>query len=115
MRDLHEESREKLQHIERAIQAINQYTADENSNTFSTKSMLHDAVLLQFVIIGEAIVNVESELLNKYKYPWYKVKSFRNMIAHEYFNIKLSAVWLIIKTDLPALNQVIKQMLKNEF
>lgn len=37
-----------------------------------------------------------------------KVKSFRNMIAHEYFNIKLSAVWLIIKTDLPALNEVIK-------
>lgn len=115
MKDFHEESRERLQHIEKAIETIKQYVDGKNSKVFCNSAMLHDAVLLQFVIIGEAIVNVEAELLNKYKYPWYKVKSFRNMIAHEYFNIKLSAVWLIIKTDLPALNEIIKQMLKNEF
>ena len=115
MKDFHEESRERLRHIEKAIKAIKQYIEGENSKTFCNTPMLHDAVLLQFVIIGEAIVNVESQLLVKYKYPWYKVKSFRNMIAHQYFDIKLSAVWLIIKTDLPALNEVIKQMLKNEF
>lgn len=115
MRDLREESLERLQRIEKAIAAIGQYTTGENSDTFSNTPMLHDAVLLQFVIIGEAIVNVESELLNKYDYPWYKVKSFRNMIAHQYFDIKLSAVWLIIKADLPMLKEVIKEMLKNEF
>ena len=62
--------------------------------------MLHDAVMMQFIIIGEAIVNVETGILAKYDYPWYKVKSFRNMIAHAYFNIKLPAVWQIIENDL---------------
>ncbi len=115
MKDFHEESRQRLLQIEKAIIAIMEYVEGKNSKTFCNTPMLHDAVLLQFVIIGEAIVNVESQLLVKYKYPWYKVKSFRNMIAHQYFDVKLSAVWLIIKTDLPALNEVIKQILKNEF
>ena len=53
--------------------------------------------------------------LDKYIYPWYKVKSFRNMIAHEYFNIKLPAVWHIIEKDLQELKGVIQTILNNEF
>ncbi len=115
MKDPHEESLQRLLLIERAIAAIEQYVEGESSSTFNNNSMLHDAVLMQFVVIGESIVNVENELLDKYNYPWYKVKSFRNMIAHEYFNIKLPAVWKIIETDLAELNELIKRMLKTEF
>ena len=77
--------------------------------------MLHDAVMLQFIIIGEAIMHVETEKLDKYTYPWYKVQSFRNMLAHEYFNIKLPAVWQVIEKDLPELKSVVQTILKNEF
>lgn len=115
MKDLREESLQRLHHIETAIEAIEQYIQGQTKHSFCSTPMLHDAVLLQFLIIGEAIVNVENELLDTYSYPWYKVKSFRNMIAHQYFDIKLSAVWLIIKNDLPAIRGVIKQMLKNQF
>jgi uncharacterized protein with HEPN domain len=115
MKDPHEESWQRLMHIEKAIASIEQYVKGENSGTFCNTPLLHDAVLLQFVIIGEAILHVEDELLNKYNYPWYKVRSFRNMIAHEYFNIKLPAVWKIIEVDLTALNAMIQLMLKNEF
>ncbi|MEO7210743.1 MAG: HepT-like ribonuclease domain-containing protein [Chitinophagaceae bacterium] len=115
MKDPHEESRERLLQIERSIAAIKQYVKGKTQNIFCTTAILHDAVLLQFVIIGEAIVHVENDLLNKYDYPWYKVKSFRNMIAHEYFNIKLPAVWKIIEMELTPLEVLIKQILKNEF
>lgn len=115
MKDPHEESWQRLKHIEKAIATIEQYVQGESSDTFCNTPLLHDAVLLQFVIIGEAIVQVENELLNKYDYPWYKVRSFRNMIAHEYFNIKLPAVWNIMETDLAVLNELIRRMLKNEF
>jgi uncharacterized protein with HEPN domain len=37
------------------------------------------------------------------------------MIAHEYFNIKLIAVWAIIQNDLPELNKVVEQIIANEF
>ena len=115
MKDPTHENWERLKHIEKAIISIEEYVDGENSESFSNTPLLHDAVLLQFVIMGEAIVHVEKELLNKYDYPWYKVRSFRNMIAHEYFNIKLPSVWLIIETDLPELKKTIIAIIEHEF
>ena len=37
------------------------------------------------------------------------------MIAHEYFHIKLIAVWKIVKQDMPRLKLVVEEMLRNEF
>lgn len=76
---------------------------------------MNNAVLFQFTVIGEAIVHVANEKLNKYDYPWFRVRAFRNMIAHEYFNIKLIAVWKIIKQDMPQLKLIVEQILQNEF
>ena len=115
MKDSHIESLKRLQHIEQAITDIEKYVVDENINSFCEKGILHDAVMHKFIVIGEAINHVENDKLVKYDYPWYKVRSFRNMIAHEYFNIKLVAVWQIIIADLPKLKEVIQTMLKNEF
>ena len=70
---------------------------------------------MQFIIIGEAITRVDSDILERYDYPWYKVRSFRNLIAHEYFNIKLSAVWYLIQTDLSALKHMVGKIIKSEF
>ncbi len=115
MKDPHKESQERLQHIEKSIAEIENYVNGESNNSFCNKNILHDAVLLQFIFIGEAIIHVENIILDKHDYPWYKVRSFRNMIAREYFNIKLSAVWQIIINDLPKLKTVIKTILKKEF
>jgi uncharacterized protein with HEPN domain len=115
MKDSHVESKQRLLHMEQAIAAIEKFTTGESQQTFCTNEMLHYAVMMQFIIIGEAVVHVENEKLDKYDYAWYKVKSFRNMIAHEYFNIKLPAVWQIIENDLPQLKEAVQAMLKNEF
>jgi uncharacterized protein with HEPN domain len=37
------------------------------------------------------------------------------MIAHEYFNIKMGAVWEIIQKDLPNLKSMISIILETEF
>jgi uncharacterized protein with HEPN domain len=115
MKDSHAESKQRLLHIEQAIADIEKFVTGETLETFCGNDMLHDAVMMQFIIIGEAIMHVENEKLEKYVYPWYKVKAFRNIIAHEYFNIKLPAVWQIIENDLQQLKTVIQAMLKNEF
>lgn len=115
MRDYHLDSQKRLQHISNAIDAIFKYVSGESPVTFAKSDLIHDAVLFQFSIIGEAVNFVETELLEKYNYPWYKVRSFRNLISHEYFNIKMEAVWQIIEKDLPELKTVIQSILKNEF
>lgn len=115
MRDQHEENFQRLNQIGQAINMISEYTKGESAQTFSSTPMLQDAVLMQFVIIGEAVTHIDYDLLEKHNYPWYKVKAFRNLIAHEYFNIKMEAVWTIIENELPALKQVIKNMIDLEF
>jgi uncharacterized protein with HEPN domain len=115
MKDRHIESRKRLEHIEKSISEIEKYVEATDVKIFCENDMLNNAVLLKFIIIGEAIIHVEKEKLDKYDYPWYKVRSFRNMIAHEYFNVKLTAVWEIIKKDLPQLKSVIKTILSKEF
>lgn len=101
--------------MQKAITDIEKFVKGESLQTFCENDMLHDAVMLQFIIIGEAIAHVENEKLDKYDYPWYKIRSFRNMIAHEYFNIKLPAVWQIIRQELPALKSVLQKILIQEF
>jgi uncharacterized protein with HEPN domain len=115
MRDIHLDSRNRLQHISEAIELINKYVSNETLDTFCANDLIHNAVLFQFSIIGEAINFVASDLLDQYDYPWYKVRSFRNLIAHEYFNIKMEAVWQIIQTDLIKLQIIIQSILVKEF
>jgi uncharacterized protein with HEPN domain len=115
MKDPHAESQKRLQHILEAIQTIEGYVSEADANRFVIDTMLHDAVLFQFTVIGEAIMHIENDILGRYLYPWYKVRSFRNLIAHEYFNIKLIAVWVIIESDLPLLKKTILKILEIEF
>jgi len=115
MRDIHLDSLNRLQHISKAIELINKYVSTETLDTFCSNDLIHNAVLFQFSIIGEAINFVSSNLLEQYDYPWYKVISFRNLIAHEYFNIKMEAVWQIIQVDLIKLQIIIHSILEKEF
>lgn len=115
MKDSKLESLKRLQDIEKAIITIQNYVASETKESFCENTLLHDAVLFQFTVIGRAIIHVDKDILEKYDYPWYKVRSFRNLVAHEYFSIKLIAVWQIIGADLIMLNDIVDTIIKNEF
>ncbi|MFN3997370.1 DUF86 domain-containing protein [Algoriphagus sp.] len=115
MKDRHLDSQKRLEQILIAIAEIEEYIKDQDRITFCNNGLVQDAVLMQFIVIGESINYVESDKLLKYDYPWYKVMSFRNMIAHEYFNIKMIAVWETIQKELPKLKSTIKIILETEF
>ena len=115
MKDSRKESFERLTHIQKAVNEIETFTRKASKNDFLDNHLLTSAVLFQFSVIGEAVIYINSELLDKYEYPWYKVRAFRNLISHEYSNIKMEAVWDIIVNDLSKLKQVIETILKKEF
>ncbi len=62
--------------------------------------------------IGEAVVHIGKDFLDKYEYPWYQVRAFRNLISHEYFQIQLRLVWVVIVKDLPELKKTIERILE---
>ena len=115
MKDKRQDSKTRLEHILKSLNEIERFTRKCSKKKFISDDLLNSAVLFQFSVIGEAIIHVEPHLLNKYDYPWYKIRAFRNFIAHEYFNIKMSSVWNIVVKDLPELKGLIFIILKKEF
>lgn len=115
MKDRRKENQERLLHMQKAVDEIETFTNNVDREEFLNNPILSSAVLFQFSVIGEAVIHIEASLLEKYEYPWYRVRAFRNLISHEYFNIKLEAVWEIVVNDLPELRETISAILVNEF
>jgi len=114
MRNPVDRNAERLRHIADAINQIHEFAHEISEFEFTRNALINNAILYQFTIIGEAIVHVDDKILAKFDYPWYKVRAFRNLIAHEYFGIQLSAVWAVVQKDLPGLKAIIDTILENE-
>ena len=114
MRDSSITNKERLQHILEAISKINGFIDGECKESFLNNVILQNAILFQFAIIGEAVVHIDRDLLDKYPYPWHNVRAFRNFILHEYHAIEIWIVWETAKNNLPELKQIIETILDKE-
>lgn len=100
-----------LERIIEAIQVIETYVAGQTFATFSQEPKTLDAVLMQFMIIGEAANNISEALkLEHHDLPWHQIIGLRNEVAHGYFNIKPEIIWQTIQEDLPQLKKVLKKI-----
>lgn len=98
-----------------AIDRIERYTRNISLVEFLNDSKCNEAVLFQLSVIGEAIANVDPRILEKHSYPWHMVRAQRNVIAHEYFGIRIDMIWNVIQNDLPDLKAMINTILSEEF
>lgn len=94
-----------LQNILDSINKISSYTRlFQNADELYDDNKSFDAVLMNFVIIGEMVVKLSDEFKqNNLQVDWSNIKGFRNIIAHQYFGIDAEEVWGIIHNELPIL------------
>ena len=80
---------------------IYEYVAEHSFESFSADFKTIDAVARNLEIIGEAVKNIPKEILVlRPEIVWSDVARFRDVIAHQYFRIKLTVVWDVINTEL---------------
>jgi uncharacterized protein with HEPN domain len=115
MKNPEERNKERLLHIVGAIEKIELYTGNLSIDEFLNDSMCNEAVLFQLSVIGEAIAHVENKILIKHPYPWHTVRAQRNVIAHEYFGIRMDMIWNVVHNNLSELKTLIAKILKEEF
>ena len=91
--------------IQQTIKKITEYTAKfSNAVEFEKDGKTFDAVMMNFVVLGETISKLSNNFKNKNNHiNWSEIKAFRNIIAHNYFGIDEYEVWQIIKQHLPKL------------
>lgn len=108
-------SKERLKHILDCIGNIESFVEGYSSDQFQDDLKVYYACLYQFAVIGEAIANLDQQILDRYDYPWYQVKSFRNFIMHEYHAVDAGVVWDTIQLVLPEFWEQIQEILAKEF
>ncbi len=96
-----------------AIRKIEAFTKRvKDADQFYENEIVFDATLMNFVVIGEVVQKVSASTQNQYsKIPWPQVKSFRNMIAHNYFGVDAEEVWQIIQHHIPDLKESLQGIL----
>lgn len=79
---------------------IYEYTVEHSFESFSEDDKTIDAVARNLEIIGEAVKNIPTDILSlRPEINWSDVAGFRNVIAHQYFRVKLTVVWDIINMN----------------
>jgi uncharacterized protein with HEPN domain len=106
----------RIQDILDAIAKIRRFTDGLTIAEFeAADDMLTQAVLYNFIIIGEAIRNVPDTFQERYpEIPWRRIANTRNVVAHEYFQIKMAILWNTIQNDLPVLSLQLQDLLDRE-
>ena len=85
-----------LLHIASSFEKILLYVKDMTENEFSTNSLVQDAVVRNYEIIGEAAKNVSEEFRVQHpEIDWRGMAGFRDVLIHQYFGIDLINVWNI--------------------
>jgi len=100
-----------LAHILECIERIESYVAS-GKDVFFTQSLVQDAVIRNFEIIGEAAKRIpEAYRIANPKIPWSDLAAFRDVLIHQYEGISLPRVWQVIERELPSLKIAIASLL----
>jgi uncharacterized protein with HEPN domain len=110
---LFEEDRINLEAIADSIRKIENFIVGiQDGDQFHQDEKTFDSVLMNFVVIGESVDRLSDAFRNTNPHvPWNKIKSFRNLVAHNYFGIDPEEVWQLIHTHLPTLKEDVKTIL----
>ncbi|HLG03271.1 MAG TPA: DUF86 domain-containing protein [Bacteroidia bacterium] len=93
-----------LDHILKAIAAIETYTFDVSEDYFLNNRMIQDAVVRQFEIIGEATKRLTAEFRTKHdNVSWADMAGMRDKLIHDYIDVDIWIVWKAVKEDIPEL------------
>lgn len=77
-----------------AIKRILQYAEGMNFESFACDQKTIDAVIRNFIVIGEAARNLPVEVTERHPgLPWRLMADMRNFAVHEYWGVELSTIW----------------------
>jgi uncharacterized protein with HEPN domain len=91
----------RLEDIIQSIRKIQEYTKDLDYDAFTNDAKTKDAVLSNFMIIGDAVKYIPDKVIDDHpEIAWHEMRGIRNIIAHGYFQVDDKIIWDAIQTDL---------------
>jgi uncharacterized protein with HEPN domain len=101
-----------LAHILDAIQRIESFTAPGHEQ-FASQTIIQDAVIRNLEVIGEVVKSLSEEMRSHHPdVPWKQIAGMRDVLIHNYFGVKLEAIWRVVVDHLPQLKAKVVQLLE---
>ena len=87
-----------------SAELVQQYTTDCSKDEFINNVQLQDAVIRRLLVIAEAARRVsENTRQNLFNVSWKEINGMRNRLVHEYDDIDLDIVWVVVQQEIPIL------------
>ncbi len=104
-----------LYDIREAIEKIETFTKGLTFEGFAEDTKTVDAVIRNLEIMGEASKHIPKRVKDKHPgIDWKAMSGMRNILAHEYFGVRMGIIWKTIKERLPELRHKIEEILGDD-
>ena len=98
--------KERLEHIATAADNIARYTKGKTYDDLLADDMMCYAVVYNILSIGEAAYHLTNAFRREFpETQWEQIMRMRNILAHDYYKLKLQTVWEVVQHDLPPLRE----------
>lgn len=102
----------RLHHILEAIERIELFIEGYTEETLDNDVRTKHATAYNIQIIGEAVYKLTKEFKESHpEIPWALIEKMRHILVHDYYQVNMHIMWMVITDDLPTLKNQIKNML----
>ena len=104
-----------LKNISEVMDAAQAFVSGMGFDAFVADDKTASAVLQKLKIVGEAAKKVPETIRQDHPHvPWQQMTEIRDQIVHAYFAVDYTIVWNTLKVDIPQLQPIIQQILKDK-
>ena len=98
-----------------AINRLQGYVSGMSLSVLKKDVKTIEAATRALEVIGEAVGQLDDKLKKRYpEVPWQRIKDFRNVVVHQYWQVDVEILWTIINEKLPLLRKQIQYVLAEE-
>ena len=92
-----------IEHILKSIKNILDYTKDISKAEFAKTTLIQDAVIRNFEVIGEATKKVSSDFKQiHHEIPWKEMAGMRDKLIHDYIGVDIHLFGKLSKRIFPS-------------
>lgn len=101
---------DRISDILRALERVGSYVVHLRSDDVELSEMAFEAVLRNFAVIGEAVKSLPETVKSSHpEIPWASIVGLRNVVVHEYFDIKPELILDIVDNQLDSLAVALRE------